>query len=293
MRTRWRSRRREHCLRGATMLKVRAGVGSWAGGGGARQTPRTRQRAHARPARDAARAETPTGQLGLGTFNMEHTPQRIKALQGHPVVKIACGGAVTVGWHCAHLPNVLADRAGRGGGAVSPAQSTGTHSFAVTVSGCVWAWGSNQFGQLGLGDEPKKLRPTVVTGAWMGSRPSRAPPSVHSGGAGRGKPLPWSDAEWTQRKALGPCVARAGRQARNRRRMRRGPHRRVHKRRARVHVWCVFGVQRLRDLTRLAHTDGGGGVCGEVGGPLGRPDLRPGALACGCGRGGRQRAART
>ena len=188
MRTRWRSRRREHCLRGATMLKVRAGVGSWAGGGGARQTPRTRQRAHARPARDAARAETPTGQLGLGTFNMEHTPQRIKALQGHPVVKIACGGAVTVGWHCAHLPNVLADRAGRGGGR---SQSGAIHRHALVRRDrqrlrvglgqqSVWAAGSGgraQEVEANRGDrcvdgQPSVARPAV--GALGGRGPGEA-----------------------------------------------------------------------------------------------------------------------
>lgn len=66
---------------------------------------------------------------------MEHTPQRVKALQGHPVVKLTCGAS---------------------------------HSVVVTVSGSVWAWGSNAFGQLGLGDEPKKLRPTRVAGMLAG-----------------------------------------------------------------------------------------------------------------------------
>jgi len=67
---------------------------------------------------------------------MEHTPQRVKALQGHPVVKLACGAS---------------------------------HSVVVTVSGSVWAWGSNAFGQLGLGEEPKKLRPTRVAGTPAGA----------------------------------------------------------------------------------------------------------------------------
>ena len=42
----------------------------------------------------------------------------------------------------------------------------GTHSVALTVSGTVWVWGNNQFGQIGLGDEPKRLRPAVLPGTY-------------------------------------------------------------------------------------------------------------------------------
>lgn len=60
------------------------------------------------------------GQLGLGTSGQSiATPQVIQSLQGIPFAQISAGGA---------------------------------HSFALTVSGAVFGWGRNKFGQLGLND---------------------------------------------------------------------------------------------------------------------------------------------
>lgn len=60
------------------------------------------------------------GQLGLGMNGQSiSVPQHLQSLQGIPFAKIAAGGA---------------------------------HSFALTLSGAVFGWGRNKFGQLGLND---------------------------------------------------------------------------------------------------------------------------------------------
>lgn len=60
------------------------------------------------------------GQLGLGMHGPSiSTPQIIQSLQGIPFAQLSAGGA---------------------------------HSFAITLSGAVFGWGRNKFGQLGLND---------------------------------------------------------------------------------------------------------------------------------------------
>lgn len=60
------------------------------------------------------------GQLGLGINGQSiPAPQIIQSLQGIPFAQISAGGA---------------------------------HSFALTLSGAVFGWGRNKFGQLGLND---------------------------------------------------------------------------------------------------------------------------------------------
>lgn len=60
------------------------------------------------------------GQLGLGMHGSSiSTPQIIQSLQGIPFAQLSAGGA---------------------------------HSFAITLSGAVFGWGRNKFGQLGLND---------------------------------------------------------------------------------------------------------------------------------------------
>lgn len=60
------------------------------------------------------------GQLGLGVHGCSiSTPQIIQSLQGIPFAQLSAGGA---------------------------------HSFALTLSGAVFGWGRNKFGQLGLND---------------------------------------------------------------------------------------------------------------------------------------------
>lgn len=69
------------------------------------------------------------GQLGLGDFVSTATPKPVPALQCRPVVHICCGGA---------------------------------HTMARTATGLLWAWGCNEHGQLGLGDQKPRFRPEQV-----------------------------------------------------------------------------------------------------------------------------------
>lgn len=64
------------------------------------------------------------GQLGLGyEYKKQTSPQVIKSLLGIPFAQIAAGGA---------------------------------HSFVLTLSGAIFGWGRNKFGQLGLNDDNGK-----------------------------------------------------------------------------------------------------------------------------------------
>ncbi|XP_025061346.1 probable E3 ubiquitin-protein ligase HERC4 isoform X3 [Alligator sinensis] len=70
------------------------------------------------------------GQLGLGyEFKKQTSPQLIKSLLGIPFAQIAAGGA---------------------------------HSFVLTLSGAIFGWGRNKFGQLGLNDENDRYVPTLL-----------------------------------------------------------------------------------------------------------------------------------
>ncbi|XP_053163446.1 probable E3 ubiquitin-protein ligase HERC4 isoform X3 [Hemicordylus capensis] len=70
------------------------------------------------------------GQLGLGyEFKKQTSPQLIKSLLGIPFAQIAAGGA---------------------------------HSFVLTLSGAVFGWGRNKFGQLGLNDENDRYVPNLL-----------------------------------------------------------------------------------------------------------------------------------
>ncbi|XP_038599484.1 probable E3 ubiquitin-protein ligase HERC4 isoform X2 [Tachyglossus aculeatus] len=70
------------------------------------------------------------GQLGLGFEFKKHTsPQLIKSLLGIPFMQVAAGGA---------------------------------HSFVLTLSGAIFGWGRNKFGQLGLNDENDKYVPNLL-----------------------------------------------------------------------------------------------------------------------------------
>ncbi|NWI41107.1 HERC5 ligase, partial [Picathartes gymnocephalus] len=70
------------------------------------------------------------GQLGVGNqTTLTPKPQLVKRLKGIPLAQIAAGGA---------------------------------HSTAVSLSGAVYSWGKNSFGQLGLGDTKDRNCPTYV-----------------------------------------------------------------------------------------------------------------------------------
>uniref|UniRef100_H3D6D9 HECT and RLD domain containing E3 ubiquitin protein ligase 4 n=1 Tax=Tetraodon nigroviridis TaxID=99883 RepID=H3D6D9_TETNG len=70
------------------------------------------------------------GQLGLGMHGSSiSTPQIIQSLQGIPFAQLSAGGA---------------------------------HSFAITLSGAVFGWGKNKFGQLGLNDTKDRWFPALL-----------------------------------------------------------------------------------------------------------------------------------
>ncbi|NXN88720.1 HERC5 ligase, partial [Bombycilla garrulus] len=70
------------------------------------------------------------GQLGLGSqTTLISKPQLVERLKGIPLAQIAAGGA---------------------------------HSTTVSLSGAVYSWGKNSFGQLGLGDTKDRDCPTYV-----------------------------------------------------------------------------------------------------------------------------------
>ncbi|NXL57745.1 HERC4 ligase, partial [Chordeiles acutipennis] len=70
------------------------------------------------------------GQLGLGyEYKKQNSPQMIKSLLGIPFAQIAAGGA---------------------------------HSFVLTLSGAIFGWGRNKFGQLGLNDDNDRYVPTLL-----------------------------------------------------------------------------------------------------------------------------------
>ncbi|XP_039727873.1 putative E3 ubiquitin-protein ligase HERC4 isoform X5 [Pteropus medius] len=70
------------------------------------------------------------GQLGLGIdYKKQTSPQLIKSLLGIPFMQIAAGGA---------------------------------HSFVLTLSGAIFGWGRNKFGQLGLNDENDRYVPNLL-----------------------------------------------------------------------------------------------------------------------------------
>uniref|UniRef100_A0A8B9EEK2 HECT-type E3 ubiquitin transferase n=1 Tax=Anser cygnoides TaxID=8845 RepID=A0A8B9EEK2_ANSCY len=70
------------------------------------------------------------GQLGVGRqVTLTPKPQLVKGLKGIPLAQIAAGGA---------------------------------HSIAVSLSGAVYSWGKNDFGQLGLGHTEDKDYPSYI-----------------------------------------------------------------------------------------------------------------------------------
>ncbi|NXI66058.1 HERC5 ligase, partial [Anseranas semipalmata] len=70
------------------------------------------------------------GQLGVGSqVTLAHIPRLVQGLKGIPLAQIAAGGA---------------------------------HSVAVSLSGAVYSWGKNNFGQLGLGHTEDKDCPSYI-----------------------------------------------------------------------------------------------------------------------------------
>ncbi|XP_069086869.1 probable E3 ubiquitin-protein ligase HERC4 [Pleurodeles waltl] len=123
------------------------------------------------------------GQLGFpGTEEPVRVPRNVKSLADVPVVQIACG------WHHSLALSKTSDvyswgqnkygQLGLGpeaknqtapqlvkslsGIPFSQLAAGSGHSFALTLSGAVFGWGRNKFGQLGLSDEVDRYAPALL-----------------------------------------------------------------------------------------------------------------------------------
>jgi alpha-tubulin suppressor-like RCC1 family protein len=123
------------------------------------------------------------GELGLGTTTSSGTPQRVPGLprvrdvvaSGNTSVALGVDGSV---WTWGVLSN--ADPFGEGVPLLSPVRAEGvpaitsvaaggwfdqgTHVLALAADGTVWAWGDNNWGQLGDGTTTDRLTPAPVPG---------------------------------------------------------------------------------------------------------------------------------
>ena len=122
------------------------------------------------------------GRLGHGDERIRHHPAQISALKGHVCTKVISGYHCNLslmddgklfswGWG-AHGQLGLGDANDRdvptlilslSGIKIRTLACGDRHAFAVTESGQVYAWGSNQFGQLGFGRKGDAvLSPTLI-----------------------------------------------------------------------------------------------------------------------------------
>lgn len=131
------------------------------------------------------------GQLGLGHSENQNTPQRLLALNGIKIKKIACaskfmGNAAKLiamrlqGYKLElHLGTftLFLDQEGNvwkcGNGKLIPEKipelkdivyiaSGHDHAIALDNNGCMWAWGNNKYGQLGLTHRKDELTPKKI-----------------------------------------------------------------------------------------------------------------------------------
>ncbi|XP_062513576.1 probable E3 ubiquitin-protein ligase HERC4 isoform X2 [Corticium candelabrum] len=123
-------------------------------------------------------------QLGIATVdNCSSVPRLVKGLCSYSVVQVSCGDLHTLvltadcqvyGWGSnSHwqvgLPhsrsNILKPERLKFPFGVPLIQvaAGGYHSLALTVSGHLYSWGKNEFGQLGVGDKFSRSLPTLVT----------------------------------------------------------------------------------------------------------------------------------
>ncbi|KAH3743476.1 ADPribosylation factor subfamily protein [Pelomyxa schiedti] len=120
------------------------------------------------------------GQLGNGDYCSKVSPESVTFFQGSTVTQIACGDSHSlVVNECGMLFSFgenskgqlgLGDNANRNipclvaidGIAQIAAGCTASHSIAVTKKNSVYSWGSNEHGQLGLGDTLNRSTPTEI-----------------------------------------------------------------------------------------------------------------------------------
>ncbi|XP_061545693.1 probable E3 ubiquitin-protein ligase HERC4 [Phycodurus eques] len=123
------------------------------------------------------------GQLGLNNFEESvRVPRNIKALTDVQITQVACGywhslalskGSQIFSWgqnrygqlglgvngQCISSPQIIQSLQGIPFAQIS---GGGAHSFALTLSGAVFGWGRNKFGQLGLNDSNDRCFPTLL-----------------------------------------------------------------------------------------------------------------------------------
>jgi len=120
------------------------------------------------------------GQLGLGDTTQRNSPTAVTSL-GTKGAQIACGESFTLallkdgsvqGWgDNAHGQLGLGDTVPRNtpteitslGTDVVQIAAAGTHALALLIDGSVKGWGSNSFGELGLGDTAHRSAPVAIT----------------------------------------------------------------------------------------------------------------------------------
>ncbi len=111
------------------------------------------------------------GQLGVGTKKSSSQPLRVSALDNVPVVKVACGhhSAAVSEYGELYLwgsgvfgefltPQLMREITGR----VTDVDVGGSFGAAIDSQNCLWTWGSNTNGELGLGDYDQRLAPCLV-----------------------------------------------------------------------------------------------------------------------------------
>jgi len=122
------------------------------------------------------------GQLGLPECDHYTSPKQVKALQNYQVVSVACGkshslfltssgdlfacgnnefGQLGLGLDVSRCSDVVQIKSLEG---IPFAQIAAGywHSLAVSLSGAVFGWGRNDFGQLGVGDDGNRNNPTLL-----------------------------------------------------------------------------------------------------------------------------------
>ena len=112
------------------------------------------------------------GQLGVGTKKSSSQPLRVSALDNVPVVKVACGhhSAAVSEYGELYLwgsgvfgefltPQLMTEITGR----VTEVDVGGSFGAAIDSQSCLWTWGSNTNGELGLGDYDQRLSPSLVS----------------------------------------------------------------------------------------------------------------------------------